>query len=95
MLNFLSGHVTKLYPKEYMLISIDPAEDNPMKDDLVEFPEGHFQWKVTKVLAPNVYLRSVEGNRFAVHPISSVKLIWRDQQRKKDLDLIQYYESLM
>ena len=78
-----------------MLVSIDPLEDNPIKDDLVEFPDGHFQWKVTMVLAPNVYLRSVQGNRFAVHPISSIKLIWRDQQRQRDMDTISYYESLM
>lgn len=78
-----------------MLISIDPLEANPTQGDIVEFPEGHFQWKVMKVLAPNVYLRSVQGNRFAVHPISSIKLIWRDPQRQRDLETIEYYEELM
>ena len=78
-----------------MLISVDPQEDNPIKDDLVEFPDGRYRWKVTKVLAPNVYLRSEPGNRFAVHPIASIHLIWRDQQRQRDLDTISYYEGLM
>jgi hypothetical protein len=76
-------------------ISLDPRETNPVKGDIVTFKHLGQQWKVTKVAAPNLYLRSVDGNRFEVQPMVNVVAIWRDPQQKAELDFTEYYEGIL
>lgn len=74
------------------LISLEPTEFGPQQGDLVEFRNGFHQWEVTKVLAPNLYLRSVQGNRFGIYPIANVSMIWRDEEQQK---VYEHYQELM
>lgn len=75
-------------------ISLDPRETNPVKGDIVTFKHLGQQWEVTRVGVPNLYLRSVEGNRFEVQPMANVFTIWRDPHRKAELDFTEYYEGM-
>lgn len=77
------------------LISLEPSEHNPIEGDIVEFRDGGFRWRVKRVIAPYIYLRSEIGSRFAVHPMTSIKMIWRGKSENNYIDTISAWEELV
>lgn len=73
-----------------MILDIDPAYTLPQENDVVRFSNGHFFWRVLKVIpyTNTLYVRSEgeTGKRFGVQSITNVIAIQRDTKYRPEPD---------